>query len=135
VRTARADDAAAILNLWSLARGASASTADPPATIERLLARDPGALLVAHLDAMIVGTAIATWDGWRGHIYRVAVTPERRRQGMGRLLVTAAQARLRTLGATKVNVAVDEHDPGSIAFWLAVGYRRDRGMSRFAKAL
>jgi GNAT superfamily N-acetyltransferase len=103
--------------------------------VEHLLAHDPGALLVAQFDELIVGTAIAAWDGWRGHIYRLVVLPEYRLRGVGRRLVASGHERLRALGATTVNAAVGQHEPGPIAFWLAIGYHRDPGMSRFAKTL
>lgn len=134
VRQARADDVPAVLHLWSTARSQAATTEDDPGVIERLLAHDPGALLVAHLDELIVGTAIAAWDGWRGHIYRLAVLPEHRRQGVGRRLVVAGHERLRELGATRISAAVGDQDSGPIAFWRAIGYRHT-GMSRFAKSL
>ena len=35
----------------------------------------------------IVGSVIAGWDGWRCHLYRLAVAPARRREGIGRALL------------------------------------------------
>ena len=46
---------------------------------------------------MIVG-----WDGWRGSMYRIAVLPARRREGIGRALVAEGERRLRAWGACKV---------------------------------
>jgi ribosomal protein S18 acetylase RimI-like enzyme len=135
VRPASPGDAPAVLRLWGIARSEAATTTDDAPAIERLLAHDPGALLVAHFDERLVGSAIAAWDGWRGHIYRLAVLPEHRLQGVGRRLVAAGHERLRALGATRVNAAVGEHDPGPIAFWIAIGYHRDTGMYRFAQDL
>lgn len=135
IRPASPDDGAEVLRLWRVIRSAAATVDDEPAVVERLLAHDRGALLVAAADGAIVGAAIAAWDGWRGHIYRLAVLPERRRQGIGRRLVEAGHERLRGLGATRVNVAVGERDGGSVAFWAQLGYGRDSEISRFAKAL
>lgn len=135
IRPATPADGGAVLHLWSVTRSAAATAEDEPATVKRLLAHDPGALLVAAVDGAIVGAAIAAWDGWRGHVYRLAVLPEWRRQGIGRRLVEAGHDRLRRLGATRVNAAVGERDNGSVAFWLALGYGCDSEISRFAKAL
>ncbi len=60
-----------------------------------LLERDPSALLVAELGDQLVGSVIAGWDGWRGHLYRLAVHPDRSREGVGRALLVAAESRLR----------------------------------------
>lgn len=135
VRTAGAADVPQVLRLWSIARSPLATTDDDRGVVEGLLAHDPGALLVADLGATVVGTAIAAWDGWRGHIYRLAVLPDHRRQGVGSRLVAAGHERLRALGATRVNAAVGADDPGPIAFWLASGYSHDPAISRFAKGL
>lgn len=135
VQCATVADAGSILELWRVARSPVATTEDDVAAIERLLAHETHSLLVAHLDARAVGTAIAAWDGWRGHIYRVAVLPQCRLQGIGRQLVSAGHRRLRTLGATRVDVSVGKHEPGPIAFWEAVGYHLDPEMNRFAKVL
>lgn len=135
VRPAREEDIAAVLDLWRVARSSRATTEDDPSALGRLLAEDSATLLVAHLGTSLVGTAIAAWDGWRGHIYRLAVLPDQRRQGIGRSLVNLSHVRLRELGATRVNAAVGENDPGPIAFWLAVGYQLDSGIDRYAKTL
>ncbi len=135
IRPATAEDDAAVLHLWNLTRSAAATAEDDPAMVERLLSHDPGALLVATADGAIVGAVIAAWDGWRGHVYRLAVLSEWRRQGVGRRLVETGQERLRNLGAARVNAAVAEGENGSAAFWRALGYDRDAEIARFAKAL
>ncbi|MEX2105617.1 MAG: GNAT family N-acetyltransferase [Solirubrobacterales bacterium] len=124
-----------MLLLWSVARSPAATAPDDVPAVERLLAHDPDALLIAHFDGLIVGTAVAAWDGWRGHIYRLVVLPDDRLRGVGRRLVASGHERLRALGATRVNAAVSDDEPGPIAFWEAIGYRRDPGMSRFAMSL
>ena len=76
---------------------------------------------------------IAGWDGWRGHLYRLAVRPERRREGVGRALLIAAQARLRALGGQRFDAMVlDDNELGS-RFWLAEGYRRQGDWGRWIK--
>lgn len=107
---------------------------DEPAAVQHLLAHEPGALFVAVIDGVIVGSAIAAWDGWRGHLYRVAVSAQWQRQGIGRELVEAGQRRLLKLGATRVNIAVGMRG-ASASFWLALGYHPDPEISRFAKEL
>ena len=133
IRPSQESDKPIILSLWSTAGSPSATGADDGAAVERLLASDAHALLVAQLGGRIVGATIAVWDGWRGHIYRLAVLPEYRLQGIGRQLVVAGQERLRGLGATKINASVSRDDPGPIAFWESIGYRSDHRMSRFTK--
>jgi ribosomal protein S18 acetylase RimI-like enzyme len=49
--------------------------------VQRLISVDHSArLFLAGVDAKIAGTLIATVNGWRGNMYRLAVLPEHRRQ-------------------------------------------------------
>ncbi len=51
--------------------------------------------------------------------------PHRRRAGLGRALVSAIETRLRALGCPKLNLLVWEDNDAAMAFWLALGYRRE----------
>ena len=134
VRTALDRDVRAILALWEGA-GAVRGTTDDPASIRRLLARDPDATLIAELDGRIVGTLIVGWDGWRAGLYRLVVLPRVRRRGIGALLVRAAEQRLRVLGARRVAaIVIAEHDH-AVGFWEAMGYRHDARVHRYVRDL
>jgi ribosomal protein S18 acetylase RimI-like enzyme len=132
VRTARADDVAHVLQIWA-ASEAEPSVTDDATGLRALLDRDSDALLVAEVDGVPVGTLIATWDGWRGHLYRLAVLPDHRRRGVARALVDAAERRFDGLGARRLNaIVVDGHDHAT-RFWSAVGYDRQTRRLRFVK--
>src|SRR4051812_8443112 len=96
-RNATLADIPDVLALWETARSGHAETPDTAESLERLLRTDPGSLLVA-TDESIVGALIAAFDGWRGNLYRLAVSPHRRREGIARQLVSAGEARLAALG-------------------------------------
>ncbi|GAA4988556.1 hypothetical protein GCM10025734_14240 [Kitasatospora paranensis] len=98
VRTADPAEIPDLLAFWARA-AEGASITDDPAGVARLLERDPQALIVAELDGALAGTVIAGFDGWRCHLYRLAVAPELRRRGIGGALVAAAEERFAALGA------------------------------------
>jgi ribosomal protein S18 acetylase RimI-like enzyme len=104
---------------------------DTPHDLHLLLDFDPGAVLVAEVDGEMVGTVVATWDGWRGGIHRLVVLPAHRRLGIGRALVDAAHERLEGLGAKRINILVAEADPGAGDLWRAAGYRTNPQIARF----
>jgi ribosomal protein S18 acetylase RimI-like enzyme len=135
IRSCRTDDIPDVLALWASSRGAAATTPDTPAALRRLLAADPGALLLAEIDGRIVGTLVAASDGWRGNMYRLAVDPQHRRRGIARRLIACGEARLRKRGVPRVTALVDTTDRAAAGAWEAVGYGRDPRCSRFVKTL
>ena len=74
IRPATIADTEAILRLWAEVVE-HASIEDRVEDVHRLIARDPEALLVAEDDGRVVGTLVVGWDGWRGNLYRLAVSP------------------------------------------------------------
>jgi ribosomal protein S18 acetylase RimI-like enzyme len=135
VRRGEDADVPAVLALWAAARSANASTPDTPESLERLLATDPGALLVAERDGAIVGALIAAWDGWRGGMYRLAVAPAHRRRGIALALVRAGEARLAERGAPRITALVAREDADAVALWAAAGYAHDPTIARFVRSL
>jgi ribosomal protein S18 acetylase RimI-like enzyme len=104
---------------------------DEPA-IARLLDSDPEALLVAEDRGVIVGTLVATWDGWRGNMYRLAVAPARRRRGIARALVRRGEERLRGKGARRITALVASDDVAA-SVWRGLGYSHDETVARFVR--
>jgi ribosomal protein S18 acetylase RimI-like enzyme len=91
--------------------------------------------LVAHENGRLIGTLLVGWDGWRGNMYRLAVLPEFRRQGVASALVEEAERRLRAKGARRITALVISEHEWATEFWRAAGYDVDERMLRFAKNL
>jgi len=86
------------------------------------LAFQPDLFLVAREKGRVIGSIIAGYDGYRGHINRVAVLKSHRRQGVGVLLVREAEARLRALGCSKINLQIRAANQAVISFYRGLGY-------------
>ena len=134
VRTGTVADADAVVGLWATAAGPTRLPSDSGA-VARLLERDPEALLVAEKDGALVGTVILGWDGWRAHVYRMAVRPAHRHEGVGRLLLEAAAGRARALGARRLDALVDDANEVGVAFWARLGFARDPEDRRWTRPL
>jgi ribosomal protein S18 acetylase RimI-like enzyme len=133
VRSARDEDVPNVLELWSLARSAHATTPDRADDVERLVREMPGSLLVADDDGPLVGVLIAAWDGWRGNMYRLAVHPDHRRRGIALELVERGEQRLRGKGARRITALVAREDDVAGALWVAAGYAYDEVIGRFVR--
>jgi len=98
-----------------------------------LIARDPEALILAvddDTDDTVVGSIIVGWDGWRCHLYRLAVAPTHRRQGIGRELVARAEARFTSYGGTRADAMVLDDNAQAHRVWANAGYALQPEWSR-----
>jgi hypothetical protein len=87
IRYAGRTHVADILALWAAADAVPTIT-DTADSLGILIEHDPKAMIVAELEGRVVGAVIASWDGWRGSVYRLAVAPAYRRKGWGQRLST-----------------------------------------------
>jgi ribosomal protein S18 acetylase RimI-like enzyme len=134
IRSGTDDDIPDVLRLWRDA-GTAPSATDDRDGLSVLLATDPDALLVAQSEGLIVGALIASFDGWRGNMYRLAVLPTYRRHGTARSLALEGERRLRSVGARRITALVGHELEGAEAFWSRVGYGPDTRTTRFVKNL
>lgn len=127
-------DVGAILAFWRHSCG-NPNINDTAEAVLHLLRRDPEALLLAEEEGRTVGSVIAGWDGWRGHLYRFAVHPDRRREGIGRALLEAAQHRLIAAGCHRADAMVLSDNLPAHGAWTAGGYVLETEWGRWAKTL
>ncbi|MFJ9717587.1 GNAT family N-acetyltransferase [Streptomyces sp. NPDC101213] len=134
IRAATPDDLDTVLAFWrTAAEGTSIS--DDREGLERLVARDPGALILAERGGEPVGTVIAGFDGWRCHLYRLAVLPAHRRQGIGSALLAAAEERFVRLGGRRGDAMVLTRNETAHHAWRAAGYMPEEKWRRWVKPL
>jgi ribosomal protein S18 acetylase RimI-like enzyme len=132
IRSATEADIEPVLSLW-VAAGGPPSVGSTREGLARLLATDREGLLLVESDGQLVGSLIAVWDGWRGSFYRIAVHPQRRRQGLATALLREGERRLRKRGAVRLTAIVADEDPAAVGFWRAAGYRRQTDRVRFVR--
>jgi ribosomal protein S18 acetylase RimI-like enzyme len=98
---------------------------NPERDIKRKLQVNPEWFLVGVLDGKVVATCMAGYEGHRGWINYLAVSPKYRRQGIGMRIMEEAENRLRFGGCPKINLQVRETNQEVIRFYAKIGYTKD----------
>ena len=122
IRPYSESDEAAVAELWREVFPGSPAWNHPETDIRRKLAVQRELFLVVTLGSEIVGTAMAGYDGHRGWVYYVAVSPRRRRQGIGIGLMAGVEERLARLGCPKLNLQVRASNHEVVSFYEQLGY-------------
>ena len=122
-------DEQAVVRLWRQVFAEAPAWNDPTVDIQRKLAVQRELFLVATLESEIVGTAMAGYDGHRGWIYYLAVSPSHHRQGIGSALMRRVEQALADLGCPKLNLQVRETNRGVVAFYRKLGYAVEERVS------
>jgi ribosomal protein S18 acetylase RimI-like enzyme len=122
-------DESAVVELWNEVFPTAPAWNDPAHDIRRKLALQRHLFLVAACGSGIVGTAMGGYDGHRGWVYYVAVSPRHRRQGIGTALMEAIEEKLAKLGCPKINLQVRAGNKGVVRFYEKVGYAVEERIS------
>jgi ribosomal protein S18 acetylase RimI-like enzyme len=99
----------------------------------RQLATRGRTMLGLELNGELVGVVLATHDGRKGWINRLAVLPEYRRRGFARRLLDEAERLLRDHGITVIAALIEPGNDGSLAFFRRSGYVDLQGIHYVSK--
>lgn len=102
---------------------------NPGRDIERKLEVNPEWFLVGILEGGLVATCMAGYEGHRGWINYLAVSPSCRRQGIGSRMMEKAEGLLKKAGCPKINLQVRESNSEVIRFYEKIGYSNDHVLS------
>lgn len=128
------DDVRSMVDLW-----AKSDLAFKPKGRDRLESlraqrrKTPDLFLGAFLEGRLVGTVIASDDGRRGWINRLAVLPGARRKGVAKLLIESAERALRKRGRHLFCIHVERGNMSSMHLFESAGYSRQEDIFYYAK--
>ncbi len=102
---------------------------DPKKDIQRKLKVNPELFLVGMIEHEVVATIMGGYEGHRGWVNYLAVSPSHQRKGYGRQMMDQLEAKLRELGCPKINLQIRETNAPVIAFYKSIGYAVDNVIS------
>ena len=124
IRNYNPNDHNQVIDLWQVC-GLTVPQNDPRKDIERKMKVDPDLFLVGELSGKIIATVMGGYEGHRGWINYLAVSPEYRKNGHGRKIMESVEVRLKKKGCPKINLQVREANTDVINFYKSLGYGND----------
>jgi ribosomal protein S18 acetylase RimI-like enzyme len=128
IRKFQEKDRNSLIKLWQRVFPDDPPHNEPSKVIESKLAIDDLIFLVESNNE-IIGACMAGYDGHRGWLYAVAVSPEHRRSGIGTQIVKHAMQVLKELGCIKVNLQIRSTNTEVAAFYESLGFAREDRLS------
>jgi ribosomal protein S18 acetylase RimI-like enzyme len=117
-----------VVELWRQC-GLTRPWNDPYEDIALKIAFQPELFFVGTLDGRVIASLMAGYEGHRGWIQYLGVSPDYQRQGIGSRIVMKAEQALRELGCVKINLQVRETNQAVIAFYEKLGFSDDHVLS------
>jgi len=134
IRPFRMGDYDAVMALWKEAGlPLRPSGRDSRDRIRAQIAEPNVIFLVAEAEGGLAGTVLATHDGRKGWINRLAVRRDLRRRGIGVRLVREAESRLAAAGMDVLACLIEEGNDVSMDFFSRLGYERKDDIHYFVK--
>ena len=114
-------DVAEIVALWQTC-GLTRPWNDPATDIAFARRGSNATVLIGRDDSSIVATVLVGHDGHRGWVYYLAVDPNHRHKGYGRIMMDTAENWLRETGIEKLQLLVRADNKSVKNFYQSLGY-------------
>jgi ribosomal protein S18 acetylase RimI-like enzyme len=124
-----------VISLWKSCEGIGLSGADSKDNMEAYLRRNPGMNFIAGYQNEIIGAVLCGHDGRRGYLHHLAVHPDYRMQGVGRLLVERCVTALQRIGIQKCHLFIFNSNNEGIRFWEKIGWIRREDIGVVSKEI
>ena len=129
IRPATIADRSSVIALWETVFPDDPPHNAPPKVFDAKLAVRDDMLLVALDGDAVAGTTMAGYDGHRGWLHKVAVSPQYRGRGLATALVRHAIRVLRSAGCTKVNLQIRATNLEVRKFYEGLGFEIEERLS------
>jgi len=128
IREFEIPDTEAVVALWHACE-LTRPWNDPTRDIQRKLDVRDSLFFVGVLDGKIIASVMGGYDGHRGWMNYLAVSPEHQREGYATQLVIYVEHKLLALGCPKLNLQIRTDNVAVQAFYAKLGFGVDDAVS------
>jgi len=124
IRLFKEQDRRSVISLWQ-ACDLTRPWNDPGKDIDRKISFQPNLFFVGERDSQIIASAMAGYDGHRGSVFYLAVSPKYQSMGYGQLLMQHIEQVLINMGCPKLNIVVRSSNERVLGFYNNLSYAHD----------
>ena len=124
IRPYRADDEKAVIDLWTACKLVVPHN-NPKKDIARKLRVNPEWFLIGEQDGVVMATCMAGYEGHRGWINYLAVSPGAQRRRIASRMMEEAEGLMRKAGCPKINLQIRSTNVPVIEFYKSLGFKID----------
>ena len=128
IRAYQSSDETDVVALWQ-ACDLTRPWNDPYKDIARKLQARPDLFLVGEVQGRLMASAMFGYEGHRGWVNYLAISPDHQRQGHATAMMQHGEALLQASGCPKINLQVRASNAQVLAFYESLGYRDDQVVS------
>ncbi|TAG25362.1 MAG: GNAT family acetyltransferase [Burkholderiales bacterium] len=125
IRAFHTSDEAFVVALWQ-ACDLTRPWNDPHKDIARKLSMHPELFVVGLQGSELIASAMFGYEGHRGWVNYLAVSPAHQRKGHASTLMRWGEDALKALGCPKINLQIRSSNAAVIAFYNSLGYSDDQ---------
>jgi ribosomal protein S18 acetylase RimI-like enzyme len=134
VRQYNENDRENVIALWKIC-DLTRPWNDPDKDFDRKKGVGEDLFMVLEYENKIIGTLMGGYDGHRGVMNYLAVDPNFRGHGFGKILVEAVEDKLKNRGCPKINLLVRSDNIEVSDFYEGLDYKKQGDVSVFGKRL
>ncbi len=136
LREMRKEDYHDLIELWKIAKlSFKPNGRDTKENISKQLEFSSNSFILAELQGKIIGSVIASHNGRKGWINRLAVHPKYRHQGIAKKLIKKAEEFLKQEGIGIFAALVESWNIPSKKLFETIGYKDFEGIIYFTKRI
>ena len=124
IREFKIEDKDELIQLWKDC-GLTVPWNNPEKDINRKLKVNSELFLVGLINGKIVATVMGGYEGHRGWINYLGVSPLYRGKGLAQKIMVAAEEKIKAKGCPKINLQIRETNQKVINFYKSIGYKID----------